>query len=77
MAGSEDKVYISEVMTTVSEDERGTLETKAYEELTRLNIPFERVDNDFVESMDECVEISRKLGLHEGSGFPPMANERI
>ena len=66
MAGSEDKVYISEVMTTVSEDERGTLETKAYEELTRLNIPFERVDNDFVESMDECVVIIRKLGLHEG-----------
>ena len=62
MAGSEDKVYISEVMTTFPEDERGTLETKVYEELTRLNIPFERVDNDSVESMDECVEISRKLG---------------
>ena len=64
-------------ISVVPEDGRGTLETKVYEELTRLNIPFERVDNDSVESMDECVEISRKLGLPEGSGFPPMAIERI
>ncbi len=55
-------MYISEVMTTVPEDERGALETRVYEELTRLNIKFERVDNDVVETMDECVEISEKLG---------------
>ena len=47
-------MYISEISTTVPEDERGVLETKVYEELTRLNIPFERVDNDSVETMDEC-----------------------
>ena len=55
-------MYISEVMTTAPEDERGALETKVYEELARLNIKFERVDNDTVETMDECVEVSEKLG---------------
>jgi Ala-tRNA(Pro) deacylase len=58
----EGNMYISEVMTTVPEDKRGELETKVYEELTRLNIKFERVDNDSVETMEECVEISNKLG---------------
>ena len=55
-------MYISEVVTTVPEDARGPLETKIYEELTRLGIKFERVDNDVVEAMEECVEISEKLG---------------
>jgi Ala-tRNA(Pro) deacylase len=55
-------MFISEVMTTAPEDERGALETKVYQELEKLNIKYERVDNDTVETMDECVEISDKLG---------------
>ena len=55
-------MYISDIMTTAPEDERGALETKVYQELEKLNISYERVDNDSVESMDECVEISDKLG---------------
>lgn len=55
-------MYISEVVKTVPEDARGALETKTYEELTRLGIKFERVDNDPVEAMDECTEIAGKLG---------------
>lgn len=55
-------MFISEVMTTAPEDERGALETKVYQELERLNISYERVDNDTVETMEECVEISEKLG---------------
>lgn len=55
-------MYISEVMTTTPTDERGALETKVYQELERLGIAFERVDNDSVEAMEECVEISNKLG---------------
>ena len=54
-------MFISEVMTTAPQDERGALETKTYQELERLNIKYERVDNDTVEAMDECVEISEKL----------------
>lgn len=55
-------MFISEIMTTAPTDARGELETKVYQELERLNIPFERVDNDVVEAMDECVEVSEKLG---------------
>lgn len=55
-------MYISEVMTGAPEDERGALETKVYQELDRLNISYERVDNDTVETMEECVEISDRLG---------------
>ena len=55
-------MYISEVMTTAPENERGELETRVYEELQRLGIKYERVDNDTVETMEECVEISEKLG---------------
>ena len=55
-------MYISDVMTTAPEGRRGELETKVYQELERLGIKYERVDNDVVEAMEECVEISEKLG---------------
>ena len=55
-------MFISEVYTTAPEDQRGDLESRVYEELKKLNIPFERVDNDSVEAMEECKEISEKLG---------------
>ena len=57
-----DRMYISDIMTAAPEDERGALETKVYRELDRLGIGYERVDNDAVEAMEECVEISEKLG---------------
>ena len=55
-------MYISEIMTTAPGEARGDLENRVYKELERLNIKYERVDNDTVESMDECVEVSEKLG---------------
>lgn len=55
-------IKISEISNFTPQDSRGELETKVYEVLNKLNIPFERVDNDPVESMEECVEISNKLG---------------
>lgn len=55
-------MYISDIMTTAPTDERGALETKVYQELERLGIKYERVDNDVVEAMEECVEVSEKLG---------------
>lgn len=55
-------MYISDIMTTAPEDQRGELEMKVYRELERLGIKYERVDNDVVEAMEECVEISEKLG---------------
>lgn len=55
-------MYISDIFKTKPEDNRSDLENKVYEELERLNIEYERVDNDSVESMEECIEISNKLG---------------
>ena len=55
-------MYVSDIMTTAPEDQRGELETKVYQELERLGIKYERVDNDVVEAMEECIEISEKLG---------------
>ena len=55
-------MYISEVTDRLPEDERGPLETKVYETLKKLNIPFVRVDNDAVEAMEECGGIGENLG---------------
>ena len=55
-------MYISDITNSVPTDERCALETKTYEALTSLGIEFERVDNDSVEAMEECIEIQDKLG---------------
>lgn len=55
-------MYISEITDQAPADARGELETKVYETLHKLNIPFQRVDNDPVEAMEECGEIGERLG---------------
>ncbi|MBQ0005062.1 MAG: prolyl-tRNA synthetase associated domain-containing protein [Clostridiales bacterium] len=55
-------MYISDITTAAPSDERCPLETKVYEELAGLGIEYERVDNDSVEAMEECIEIQNKLG---------------
>lgn len=55
-------MYISEITDQAPAESRGDLENKVYESLAKWNIPFERVDNDSVEAMEECTEISEKLG---------------
>ncbi len=55
-------MFISEVFKGAPNDTRGDLEARTYNELKKLNIEFERVDNDEAISMEECVEISNKLG---------------
>lgn len=54
-------MFISEIYQGGAEG-RGLLESKVYKELDKLNIPFERVDNDSVKTMEECVEINAVLG---------------
>lgn len=55
-------MFISEITSQAPKDPRGELETRVYQELNKLNIPFQRVDNDSVEAMEECTGISEKLG---------------
>jgi len=55
-------IKISEIMTTPPTDERSEAEMKVFGTLDELGIPYERVDNDVVETMEECVEVDRALG---------------
>ena len=52
-------IYISEISTTVPPKGRNATEDKVYQLFTKLGIPFERVDNDVVEAMEECKEVDQ------------------
>lgn len=54
-------MYISEIVTTAPTDKRSKIEMDTYATLKKLNIPFERVDNDVAHTMEECVEIDKVL----------------
>lgn len=55
-------MYISDITNEMPSDYTSELEKKVYEKLNELSISFDRVDNDTVESMEECLEIDKKLG---------------
>lgn len=55
-------IYISDISTTAPQDERIATEKKVYQIFDKLKIPYERVDNDVVETMEECKEIDEVLG---------------
>ena len=55
-------MYISDIINEMPSDYTSELEKKVYEKLNELSISFDRVDNDTVESMEECLEIDKKLG---------------
>lgn len=55
-------IYISEIYNSAPTDERVPLEKKTFDTLDKLKIPYERVDNDAVCSMEDCVEIDKALG---------------
>lgn len=57
-------MYISGITTEIPEDldTRTPLEQEMFEAMKRLNIPFERVENDPAASMEECEAIGEVLG---------------
>lgn len=55
-------IHISEILTNAPTEERDKIEKTVFSLLEKFNIPFERVDNDVVEAMDECEEINKVLG---------------
>lgn len=55
-------MYISEILTAFPEDERSALEMKVYDKIRETGIPFERVDNDSISTMEECAEVGEVLG---------------
>ena len=54
-------IYISDIYTTAPTDDRTATEKKVYQILDKLKISYERVDNDVVETMEECEEIDKAL----------------
>ena len=56
--------YVSEIARTAPDTYITPLQRKVYETFVRLGIPFERVDTDEAITMEDCVEIDRKLQMN-------------
>ncbi len=54
-------IYVSEIKTSQPKEFKTPLQENVYETLTKLNISFERVDTDEAITMEDCVEISKRL----------------
>lgn len=55
--------YVSEIKTTAPDHFKTPLQEKTYQALEKLHIPFQRVDTDEAVTMEDCVEINRKLDM--------------
>ncbi len=55
-------IYISDVKTSAPESISNPTEKKVFQILDKLQIPYECVTNDVVETMEECKEIDKALG---------------
>lgn len=55
-------MYISEVTSAFPSDERSETEKKVFALLEEKGVPFERVDNDSISTMEECEEVGKVLG---------------
>lgn len=55
--------FVSDIFRTPPKSYKSKLQQLTYETLERLDIPFERVDTDEAISMQDCVEIDRKLDM--------------
>lgn len=54
--------FISEISTTAPKKGTNATKDKVFALLDKLHIPYERVENDVVETMEECKEIDQALG---------------
>ncbi|MBQ8979977.1 MAG: prolyl-tRNA synthetase associated domain-containing protein [Eubacterium sp.] len=55
-------MFVSEIIKTPPEKFETHLQKLVYETLGELDIPFERVDTGDAVTMDDCIEIDKKLG---------------
>lgn len=54
-------IRVSEVYTQKPSEYKTPLQELTYETLEKLEIPFERVENDPAITMEDCIEIDKKL----------------
>ena len=55
--------FVSDIVSIAPGGYHTPLQEMAYEALKKLQIPFERVDTDEAITMDDCVQINRKLNM--------------
>lgn len=55
-------MFVSEIITAPPEEYASDLQALVYKTLAELEIPFERVDTGDAVTMDDCIEIEKKLG---------------
>lgn len=54
--------YVSEITHEAPEEFENETQRQIYEALAELDIPFDRVENDFIVTMEDCVWVNNKLG---------------
>ena len=58
-------IHIDKTLYTARpEDERLTKETRGYDLLERLDVPFVRVDHEAAATIEDCLEVEALLGIH-------------
>jgi len=55
--------YISDIYTTEPKEFSTKLQEKVYEVLKKLDIQYERVETDEAITMEDCIEINKKLDM--------------
>jgi len=56
-------MYISELTKGMPKKFNSELEEKIFKKLNELNIEFEVCDNDPADTMEDCIEIDKKIGV--------------
>lgn len=56
-------IYVSDILINKPENFESSLQKKVYETLEKLEISFERVVTEEVISMEDCLEINKKLNM--------------
>lgn len=55
--------YVSDIQSTAPQEYGNGLQNRVYSTLAQLQIPYQRVDTDEAITMEDCVEINRKLQM--------------
>ena len=56
-------MWISEIYTSAPQEERCAVETASFALLDELKIPYQRVEHDIANTMEDCAIISDALGI--------------
>ena len=75
MTKESDSMTISQIYTTPPTDERSPVEQATFHLLEKLHIPYERVEHDPADTMEDCREIIETASNLEALGLFPTSME--